>query len=148
MTRNPEQITDQEPADTAALEKINACPEEARNALLHLRDLIFETAAESVEVTGFKETLKWGQPSYVTESGSTVRIHWQADTPDQCYLYCHCQTRLIETFKELYQELFEFQGNRAIVVPTKGQIPTDPLKHCISMALQYHRVKHLPMLGA
>lgn len=148
MARNPDTLADQAQADTAALEKINACPQEARTALLHLRELIFETAAESAEVTGFRETLKWGQPSYVTSSGSTMRIHWQPDTPDRCYLYFHCQTRLVETFRELYRDLFEFQGNRAIVLPTTGEIPTGPLKHCISMALQYHRVKHLPMLGA
>ena len=37
---------------------------------------------------------------------------------------------------------------RAIVFGETDEFPVDELKHCISLALTYHRVKHLPLLGA
>jgi hypothetical protein len=44
---------------------------------LVLRRLIFEVAAETAGLGEIEETLKWGQPSYLTTqsgSGSTIRI--------------------------------------------------------------------------
>jgi hypothetical protein len=45
--------------------------------LLALRRLIFDTAKATKGVGALEETLKWGQPSYLTpetKSGSTIRI--------------------------------------------------------------------------
>ena len=75
-------------------------------------------------------------------------MDWKEATPEQYYLYFHCQTKLIETFKTLYPAEFHFEGNRAMVFQQSDKIDIEPLKHCISMALDYHRIKHLPMLGA
>lgn len=55
-------------------------PEEMRVKLLFLRRLIYETAASLEEVGELEETLKWGEPSYLTpksKSGSTIRIAWK-----------------------------------------------------------------------
>ena len=41
-------------------------PVPARKGLLALRSLIFETAETTPQVGALKETLKWGQPAYVT----------------------------------------------------------------------------------
>ncbi len=52
-------------------------PNEAREKLLELRKLIFNTANSIEGVGTLEETLKWGQPSYLTsetKSGSTIRI--------------------------------------------------------------------------
>lgn len=49
---------------------------------------------------------------------------------------------------ELYPDTFEFEGNRAIVLRETTELPVAPLKHCISLALTYHRRKKLPLLGA
>ena len=75
-------------------------------------------------------------------------MDWKKSKSEQYALYFHCQTKLVETFKELYRDKFEFEGNRAIVFKENDEIPTDELKHCISLTLTYHRIKHLPMLGA
>jgi hypothetical protein len=40
------------------------------------------------------------------------------------------------------------QRNRAIVFNVTDEIPVSELKHCVSLALTYHRIKHLPMLGS
>ena len=75
-------------------------------------------------------------------------MDWKEATPEQYYLYFHCQTKLIETFKTLYPAEFHFEGNRAMVFQQSDKIDIEPLKHCISMAHDYHRIRHLPMLGA
>jgi hypothetical protein len=123
-------------------------PKPVREKLLFLRQLVLETASQTDDVSPVEETLKWGEPSYVTKSGSTVRMDWKKARPHEYALYFHCQTRLVDTFKELYSDEFRFEGNRAIVFHESDHIPIDELKHCILMALTYHRRKHLPMLGA
>lgn len=53
-------------------------------------------------------------------------------------MYFHCQTTLIDTFKEMYRGQFEFGGNRSIIFNVKDKVPVAELGHCISMALTYH----------
>jgi hypothetical protein len=109
--------------------------------------LVLDTASETEGVGAVEETLKWGEPSYVTKSGSTVRMDWKKSSPHQYAMYFHCKTKLVDTFKELYRDKFIFEGNRAIVFNEDDEIPINELKHCISLSLTYHRRKHLPMLG-
>ena len=54
----------------------------------------------------------------------------------------------VETFKEIYRDDFEYEGKRAIVIPLSASNWSRPLRHCLQMALQYHSLKHLPLLGA
>jgi len=112
-----------------------------------LRQLILETASEAAEVDSVEETLKWGEPSYIAKAGSTIRMGWKKQNPDQYALYFNCQTKLVETFREIYRDKFIFEGNRAIVFNEKDDILADELKQCILSALTYHTRKHLPMLG-
>jgi Domain of unknown function (DU1801) len=123
-------------------------PEDIRNKLLLLRNLVLETAAEIPDLGKLEETLKWGEPSYLVVSGSTIRMNWQIKDPDHYKLYFNCKTILIETFIALYGNLFNYEGNRAIVFTREESLPIKPLKHCIGLSLQYHRFKHLPLLGA
>jgi len=133
--------------NAAVAEVFNNYPKHMREKLMFLRRLVLNTAAETEGVTAVEETLKWGEPSYVTKSGSTVRIDWKKSTPHQYAMYFHCKTKLIDTFKELYGDKFKFEGNRAIVFNENDEIPVDELMHCISLSLTYHSRKHLPMLG-
>ncbi len=62
------------PAGVAAA--FSVFPDRVRARLLEVRDLIFETAASAGGVGPLTETLKWGEPAYLTEatgSGSTIR---------------------------------------------------------------------------
>ena len=75
----------------------------AREALA-LRKLIFDTAAQTEGVGELEETLKWGQPSYLTpetKSGSTIRIDGSGGD-GRCAVYFICHTNLVESFRELY----------------------------------------------
>jgi len=131
------------------VEKIfNNYPDNIRTKMLHLRQLVLDTAAEMENVKKIEETLKWGEPGYITKTGSTIRMDWKKSKPDQYALYFHCKTKLVDTFKELYKNRFKFEGNRAIVFNINDKIPSNELKHCISLSLNYHNIKHLPMLGA
>lgn len=122
-------------------------PSEMRKKLLFLRTLIFETASE-LNVGEVEETLKWGEPSYITKQGSTIRMDWKPRAPEHYALYFNCKTTLVETFEALYGNLFCYEGNRAIIFTRLELIPVKQLKHCIGLSLQYHRLKHLSLLGA
>lgn len=123
-------------------------PKEVRQQLMHLRDLVINTANETQELEKLEETLKWGEPSYLTKFGSTVRMDWKAKKPEQYAIYFKCTSKLVPTFKILYKNKFEFEGNRAIIFKINEKIPKKELKHCIELALKYHKIKHLPLLGA
>jgi len=129
-------------------EKFDSYPLAIRKKLLALRQLILQTAEAHKDVDTVDETLKWGEPSYLAKKGSTVRVGWSAKMPDQYALYFNCNTKLVDTFKELYGSQLEFSGNRAIVFSSSDKLPVKELKHCIALSLTYHKVKHLPLLGA
>lgn len=123
-------------------------PEPIRKRMMRLRQLVMDTALETEGVDALEETLKWGEPSYLTKGGSTIRMDWKDRTPDQYAMCFNCNTSLVNTFKAVHGDVFTFEGNRAIVFGEIDDLPVNALKHCISLALTYHRVKHLPSLGA
>ncbi len=115
-------------------------PPQARKRLLAVRRLIFATAADLEEVGQLTETLKWGQPAYLTEeskSGSTIRLGWSASKPDDCVLYFICSTTLVSDFRSRFEDL-RFEGNRALLLSLKDPLPEKPLRSCIESALTYH----------
>jgi hypothetical protein len=117
-------------------------PPGLRTPLLRLRQCILDTAAQTAAVGELIETLKWREPAYVPKKprvGTTIRINGIKGSQDRYALYVHCQTSLIETFQHLYPREFLFQGSRALLFHAKNDIPEAPLKHCIAMALTYHR---------
>ena len=119
-------------------------PPVMRSRLMALRELIFEVAASIEDVGELEETLKWGEPAYVTsatKSGSAVRIDRKKAAPSQYCMYFHCKTNLVETFRTLFPKDFNFEGNRSIVFHQSDAVPTDALSICIAASLTYHRDK-------
>lgn len=127
--------------------KFELYPAHVKPYIESLRTLVF-LVAEELEISPIKEELKWGEPSYSVESGSPIRLDWKLKTPNNYYLYFHCQTKLVDTFREIYGDVLTFQGNRAIVLDITGSLPEQQIRHCIELALTYQKVKHLPLLGA
>ena len=120
-------------------EKFASYPSKMRIKLLSLRELIFDVASKTKEVGELEEALRWGEPSYLTtesRSGSMIRIN-KSKSEGQYAMYFHCQTSLVDTFREIYPEL-TYQGNRAIVFNENEKIPVNKIKHCISLALTYN----------
>ncbi|WP_299223911.1 DUF1801 domain-containing protein [uncultured Aquimarina sp.] len=118
-----------------------------RKKIMNLRNLIIETAEETDGISSLEETLKWGEPSFLTKKGSTIRIDWKKGKPNQYAMYFQCTSKLVTTFRVLYKDTFQFEGNRAIIFPMNAKIPKKELKNCITAALTYHKVKHLSTLG-
>jgi hypothetical protein len=130
-------------ADTAVTAIFDGYPGPVKSKLLALRKLIFDTAKTTSGVGALQETLKWGQPSYLTtesKSGSTIRIDQVKAEAGGYAVYFHCQTDLVGTFRELYPEL-RYGGNRCILLDAGDKVPEKALRHCIALALTYHARK-------
>ena len=131
-------------ADPNVEQAFDALPDTARDGLLALRSLIFEAAAAHEAVGRIEETLKWGQPSYLTpetKSGSTIRLGVPKSPEHDYALFVHCQTDLTRQFETNYPGEFDFEGTRAVLFKADKPIPADALRHCIGMALTYHARK-------
>lgn len=125
----------------AVQERFAALPTDQRDRLLKIRSLIFDIAQKTPEIGRIEETLKWGQPSYLTaetRSGTTVRI--DAHKGGGTALYVNCQTDLVDTFKTHYPAL-TYEGVRAVVFPPDAPLPEAQLQHIIALTLTYHARK-------
>lgn len=125
----------------AVKQVFDSYPRPFKSKLLYLRELIYKTAKQTTTVGELEETLKWGEPSYLTtqsKNGSTIRMDWKEKYPDQYTLYFNCKTTLIDQFKAKYGDLFRYGGNRSIIFLEDDVIPEGELSDCILMALTYH----------
>jgi len=105
-----------------------------------VRKRIRYTARNTEGVGPREEALKWGQISFLTtesKSGSTIRIDRVKSDDNQIAIFFHCQTNLVETFRERYPEL-SYSGNRAILLDAEKKLPEAKLRHCVALALTYH----------
>ena len=62
----------------------NRYPKKMKQKLMRLRELIFDVAAKTKDVGQLEETLKWGEPAYLTsqtKSGSLIRIDAKKNRP-------------------------------------------------------------------
>ena len=119
------------PPDVAAV--IGQCP----TRLLQVRDLIFDLADE-LDVGPLTETLKWGEPAYLTETtkaGSTVRLALKDGQPAVFFV---CNSGLVEGFRADFPEL-SYLGRRGILLDERAD--DGLLELCISRALTFHRNK-------
>jgi hypothetical protein len=118
-----------------------AYPAPIRGKLMELRQLIFDVASRTDGVGELLETLRWGQPSYVTAqtgSGTLIRIDQMASPPGTYAMYFHCQTTLVGTFRRIFRDDFTFLSNRGILFQMVNAVPTGKLRRCVALALTYH----------
>ena len=133
------------PMPPAVAQAFAALPPGIRNRLEQIRALIFTVAAER-DAGPLTETLKWGEPAYLTEatgSGSTIRLGRVRGRPGAAVLF-NCRTTLVEEFRRDFGDRFAFDGNRALILDRvgAGQADSDAaLSLCIGRALTYHRAK-------
>ena len=126
--------------DPQVADAFSAFPDKARARLLHIRNLIFEIA-NAEQVGDLEETLKWGQPSYLTpktKAGSTIRLG--LNKTDDPAVFTHCQTTIVSSFRNIFPDTFTYDDNRAVYVGY--DLETDAaLSILIKSALTYHRDK-------
>ena len=134
-------MTQIEIRNAAVAQTFAAYPPDLRRRLMLLRGLILDTAAATPGVGEIEETLKWGEPAYLTsasKSGSTLRLGPVKSSPTQYALYFNCKTTLVDTFRTLFPQELRYDGNRAIVLDAGDALPRDALAFCIQAALTYH----------
>lgn len=133
-------LDDRRPFQDSAVERAYSCfDHRARKRLLDLREMIFEAAEQMPRVGRVEETLKWGQPAYLTpetKAGSTLRL----GVPRQggVAIFAHCQTTIISDFRHLFPRAFSYDGNRAVLLDVEGGLDINRLRFLIAMALTYH----------
>ncbi|KKC99805.1 DUF1801 domain-containing protein [Photobacterium halotolerans] len=126
--------------------KFDSYPAHIKPLMLNLRSLVLGVA-ETHSLGTVEEALKWGEPSYQVKGGSPVRMNWSAKDPEHYFLYFNCNTRLVDTFREVYGHALSLQGNRAIVLNVADPLPEPIVCHCVELAFNYKRLSHLPLLG-
>ena len=68
-------------------------------------------------------------------------------SPGQYAVYFHCQTDLVETFRELYPELV-LAAIAPFVLDAAEKLPEAELRHCVALALTYHLRKRAKIADA
>ena len=114
-------------------------PDDARETAMVLRGLIFDEAAHDPQIGTLTETLKWGQPAYLTavsKSGTTLRIG--IPKSGGCAIYAHCATNVIRSFADAFPGLDKTEGNRAVHFENAQAIDPDRIRFLIRHALTYH----------
>ncbi len=121
------------------LNVLESMPSIATGALMRMREIILDVGETDV-VGGVEETLKWNQPAYLPRKakvGTTIRLGFD-EKNDRCVLYGHCQSTLIDQWRDRYADTFEFVGNRALTFSVHEPIPEDEFSDCVWLALTYH----------
>lgn len=149
MARPKKQRVQQGPWRPFASSEVEAVferyPEPVKTKMLLLRQLIFDTAQATEGVGELEEALRWGEPSYLTsQSGSGTTIRIDSKEPGRYALYVHCQTDLVERFRNLYPKELEYGGSRSILFDVREDPPDGELRHCIALALRYRLDKKKP----
>lgn len=127
------------PAEIAAY--LEERPEELHAPLLSLRRLVFQTAAEDVRIGPLVETLKWGEPAYLTQAsgaGTTLRLGWKRALPGHFGMFFNCRTRVSEQIKQIFPDTFTFDGTRGLLFKVGEEVPQDEVKICMGLVLTYH----------
>ncbi|WP_172300162.1 DUF1801 domain-containing protein [Pseudoruegeria sp. HB172150] len=122
----------------AVAKAFDAFPPEPRALLLQARETILQLADET-KAGPMTETLKWGEPAYLTEqtkAGSTIRLGLVGGQPAVLF---HCQTTLVDSFRTDLPDAFDYSGNRALILAESSD--PDALALCLTRALTYHRAK-------
>ncbi|WP_429738178.1 DUF1801 domain-containing protein [Enterovibrio makurazakiensis] len=112
---------------------------------MEIRELIFDVANgldKNVE-----ESLKWGELSYVVKGGTAVRLGWSEQAPNSISVFVHCQTKLVDTFREVLPNAFDYIGNRQLQFDCGSTFPEAALRTSIGVAFTYQQRKALPLLG-
>ena len=125
---------------------IESYPLEASDYARKVRRLIHSVGARE-GFSDVQESLKWGEPSFSVPGGSPFRMDWKEDDSGRFQIYFNCRTSLVDTFRTVYSSVLDFEGTRAIKLSLTEPIPSATLEHCFALAMNYHRLKNIPLLG-
>ncbi len=130
------------PADMINVQAVfDRYPPALRDKLLALRAAIIEVAREE-NAGPLEETLKWGQPAYLTRNGvgTTIRIDRDETHGGALALYVNCKSSLVSEWRERFPDM-TFGGERSLHLTLDANLGDPRLRMCIADALTYHRRK-------
>ena len=134
------------PSILSAIKKAyDAYNKDDRKVLLAVRDMIYATASTDERIGTLTETLKWGEPAYLTEAtgaGSTLRLGYSKLVQGPA-MFVSCSTPLLRHLKSLDTEgTLDYFGLRDIAIPQSGEVWTPQqkkmLQTCILETFTYH----------
>ena len=67
-----------------------------------------------------------------------MRLGLVKNEPEKCAVFVHCQSGLIDLFRDQYEDVLSFEGKRAIILDAARALPEAALRHCIALALSHH----------
>ncbi|MBL4855055.1 MAG: hypothetical protein JKY25_12575 [Robiginitomaculum sp.] len=124
---------------TIISKKLASYPETLAVRLGQVRQLIRGIAASNKSIGMIEESLKWGQISFATlrpKSGTPMRIDGDVDAGTYS-LFVPCSTNLIEGFRTVHPDLFNYYGNREIRMDLNAPLPKAELSLFIAASLRY-----------
>ena len=110
-----------------------------RETLAAVRAMIYAEAAALPQIGRLAETLKWGQPAYLTpdrKAATTIRLG--APKAGGAAVFTHCQSSVMAEVQALAGPSVQFEGNRALLLEAGADLPEPALRHLIRRALTYH----------
>ncbi|MGC1503730.1 MAG: DUF1801 domain-containing protein [Sulfitobacter sp.] len=116
-----------------------ALPEQ-RATMLALRRMIFYVAQADPRIGEIEESLRWGEPAYLTtqsKTGSTIRLGVDKAS-GLAALFFNCNTTLVEEFRQQFGDALQYSKNRAVLVDPMKSETSKALRMCIASALTYH----------
>lgn len=121
------------PAPVAAA--YDGFPDAPRRALLAARAEVYAAASDDARIGPLTETLKWGEPAYLTDatkSGSTIRLALLGGAPA---MFVNCRTTLVGEVGDRCGGAFRYAGRRGILL---AGAPAEAVRHAAWLALTYH----------
>jgi hypothetical protein len=112
-------------------------PDGVAIALREARTMILHAAEVAEGVGALTETLKWGEPAYLTEApktGTTLRL---GQIGGRAAIMVPCSTTIIEDARAMFGDVPELSGKRGVILGGERQI----VDYVIDAALTYHSRK-------
>ncbi|SFR55035.1 hypothetical protein [Litoreibacter janthinus] len=121
----------------------DALPPETAEVLRATRLKILTQAAAADGVGPLTETLKWGEPAYLTnapKTGTTIRLGQIGGAPA---MMVPCSTTIIEDARAIFGDLPDLSGKRGLILGGASEV----LYYVIDAALCYHLRKCRAVVG-
>jgi hypothetical protein len=130
-------VTEKEapPPEIAAV--FDSLPPDIAYVLRAVRLDILNAAGTTAGVGQLIETLKWGEPAYLTEAPKTSTTLRLGRIGGQAAVMVPCSTTIIEDARAIFGDVLELSGKRGLILGGDAQM----LAHVIHAALTYHMRK-------
>ncbi|MGM0219324.1 DUF1801 domain-containing protein [Enterococcus sp. AZ126] len=82
-------------------------------------------------------SIKWNQLSFSCQNGTPIRVDRFSE--GVIGIFVHCQTTLVEEWREIFGGTMLYSKTRAILLDSNKLLPEKELEMCIQMALNYKK---------